>query len=693
MKYLFSGLLLSGVIFSASTVVEATEGMWTLDNLPKAHLKSTYNFEPNQQWVESAQRSALRLASGCSASFISASGLVMTNHHCARECIDQLSSATKNYVRDGFVAKTKTDELKCPSQEVNRLDKVVDVTDIIKAATEGVSGEAFSKQQKAAKSKVESECVGKHAATIRCDVVELYHGGRYALYRYARFQDVRLVWAPEEQIAFFGGDPDNFNFPRFDLDASFFRVYENGKPLKVRDYFPFSKDGAKENELVMTLGHPGSTQRSLTIAQLERLRDVDMIPRLFVASELRGVINQYASQGEEQRRVSRDDLFGIENSLKARKGMLLALLDPSVMDAKRQFENDLRNFVAANPVRLSKYGKAWDEIAAAQKIHKAIATPMNYFEGARAFSADYFYYARTLVRAAAERTKPNAERLREFTESALPSVEQELMGDSPVYPDFETVTLTFSLEKMREILGADNPKVHEVLGQEAPDAMAKRLIKATTLGDVAVRKALWEGGQKAIDASGDPFILLAIKVDAYSRELRLKYEAEVSAVENKNAELIAAAMFEKYGTSVYPDATFTLRLSDGVVKGWEYLGDKVAAFSDINGAFNRHTGAFPFDLPPSWLASKKQLNGNQAFNFVSTNDIIGGNSGSPIINRNAEIVGLVFDGNIHSLGGAYWFDESLNRTVSVHSGAILEALKNVYKAEHLVKEIESARKR
>jgi hypothetical protein len=617
----------------------------------------------------------------------------MTNHHCARECIDQLSSATKNYVRDGFIAKTKADELKCPSQEVNRLDKVVDVTDIIKAATEGVSGEAFSKKQKAAKSKLESECVGKHAATIRCDVVELYHGGRYALYRYARFQDVRLVWAPEEQIAFFGGDPDNFNFPRFDLDASFFRVYENGKPLRVRDYFPFSKDGAKENELVMTLGHPGSTQRSLTIAQLERLRDVDMIPRLFVASELRGVINQYASQGEEQRRVSRDDLFGIENSLKARKGMLLALLDPAVMNKKREFESDLRRFVEANPVRFSKYGKAWDEIAAAQKVHKSIVTPMNYFESARAFSADYFFYARTLVRAAAERVKPNAERLREFTESALPSVEQELMGNSPIYPDFETVTFTFSLEKMREILGADHPKVREVLGQEAPDAMAKRMIKATTLGDAAVRKALWEGGQNAIDASTDPFILLAKKVDAYSRELRLKYEAEVSAVENKNAELIAAAMFEKYGTSVYPDATFTLRLSDGVVKGWEYAGDKVGAFSTIEGAFNRHTGAFPFDLPSSWLASKNQLNGNQAFNFVSTNDIIGGNSGSPIINRNAEVVGLVFDGNIHSLGGAYWFDESLNRTVSVHSGAILEALKKVYKAEHLVKEIESARKR
>jgi V8-like Glu-specific endopeptidase len=667
--------------------------MWTLDNLPKAHLKATYSFEPTKKWIDSAQRSAVRLAGGCSASFISPNGLVLTNHHCARECIDQLSSSAKNYVRDGFIAKTIEDELKCPVQEVNRLEKVTDVTDIIKAATEGTSGEVFSKNQKAAKSKLESECVGKNAASIRCDLVELYHGGRYALYQYRRFQDVRLVWAPEEQIAFFGGDPDNFNFPRFDLDASVFRVYENGKPLKVLDYFPFSKNGAKENELVMTLGHPGSTQRSFTVAQLERLRDVDLIPRLLYSSELRGVINQFASQGEEQARISRDDLFGIENGLKARKGMLQALLDPAVMDAKRKSEADLRAFVEADATRLAKYGKAWSEIAAAQQVHKAMITQKNFFEGSWAFSSSYFFYARVLVRAAAERNKPNGERLREYTESALPNLAQRVTGDSPVYPELETVTFTFSLEKMREWIGVDNSIVRELLGQESPETMAKRMIHATTLGDVKVRKALWDGGQNAIDASTDPFILLAKKVDAYSRELRLKYESDVEAVENKNAELVAAATFEKYGTSVYPDATFSLRLSDGVVKGWEYLGEKVDPFTSIDGAFKRHTGAYPFDLPQSWLDAKSLLNVKQSLNFVSTNDIIGGNSGSPIINRNAEIVGLVFDGNIHSLGGAYWFDESLNRTVSVHSGAILEALKKVYKADRLVKEIESARKR
>ncbi len=684
-------VLLMLVLFSSSSF--ATEGMWTLDNLPKAHLKSSYNFEPNQKWIDHAQRSAVRLAGGCSGSFISPDGLVMTNHHCARGCIDQLSNAKDNYIEKGFLAENKAAEKKCPAFEVNRLDAIIDVTANVQTATAGLDGEAFSKKQKAVSSKMEADCVGKDSANTRCDLVKLYQGGRYALYKYRRYQDVRLVWAPEVSIAFFGGDPDNFNFPRYNLDGSFLRVYDNGKPLKVKDYFPFSSNGAAENELVMTLGHPGTTQRLLTVSQLERVRDIDMIPRLWYASELRGVLTQFGADNEERRRIAQDDLFGIENSIKARKGMTQTLLDNKFMAMKRLQEAELREFVDADADRKAKYGQAWDEIAKAQEKYKHLAIPHSFFEGGRALSSTHFYNARTLVRAAAERQKPNTERLREYTESALPFLQANLFSEAPIYSDLEKLTIAFGLSKTREWMGVDHPQVKALLGKESPEAMAARLVDQTKLADIAVRKALWDGGQKAIDASTDPFIVVAKAIDAYSREIRERMENEVEAIETKNAERIAQVRFEKFGTSVYPDATFSLRLSDGVVRGWQNGEDNVPAFSIIDNTFDRATGSFPFALPQSWIDNRNNLNPKQAFNFVSTNDIIGGNSGSPIINRNAEVVGLVFDGNIHSLGGAYWFDEKLNRTVSVHSGAILESLKKVYRAQNLVNEIESAMKR
>jgi hypothetical protein len=524
-------------------------------------------------------------------------------------------------------------------------------------------------------------------------VVELYHGGVYDLYKYHRFQDARLVFAPEESIAFFGGDPDNFNFPRYDLDIGMLRAYEDGKPAQVQDYFPFSANGAEENELTMVLGHPGSTQRQLTIAQLERLRDVDLPSRLLFASEERGMLNQFASESAESARTSEADRFYLENGIKALKGREQALLDPEVFSVKRKQEAELRAFVDASPARKAKYGSAWDEIAQAQAKYRTFETRWKFIEGMRGFESDYFRFARELVRGAAERSKPNAERLREYTESALPTMTQELFSNAPVYPDYEKVHLGWSLTKLREWLGADDPFVHEVLGKDAPEDLAKRWVEATRLGDPAVRKALWEGGQAAIDASTDPFIVLAKKVDPEARALRKRYEDEVEAVEKKNAERIAQARFEKYGTSVYPDATFTLRLSDGVVRGWQEKDHWVKPFTDIAGAFERATGFDPFKLPDSWIKARDQLNGAQRFDFVTTNDIIGGNSGSPVINRKAEVVGLVFDGNIESLGGAYWFDERVNRTVAVHSGAIVEALRKVYGADRIVEEIEAGQKR
>ncbi len=667
----------------------ADEGMWTPDNLPLAQLKQKFGFTPDAHWAEHAQRAALRLAGGCSGSFVSPTGLVLTNHHCARSCVEQLSTAEKDIVKAGFFAKENKDEIKCPEIELNRLDTITHVTDRVKQATVGKSGEAYSKAEKAVKSDIEKECVGSDKEATRCDVVNLYHGGVYDLYKYHRYQDVRLVFVPEEAIAFFGGDPDNFNFPRFDLDMAVLRAYEGGKPAKVADYFPFSKNGAADKELTVTVGNPGGTDRQLTVAELESTRDVDLIPRLFDLSERRGMVTQYRSESAENARVAQNDLFGIENSYKALKGRLEALQDPNVFALKRKEEADLRAYVEADPARKAKYGTAWDNIAKAMTTYRNLEMPFKYTNLA---GTKYFAYARTLVRAAAERKKPNADRLREFTESKLPSMTQSLFSTAPVYPQFEKVKFTYILTKMREHLGTDDAFVKQVLDKQSPEALAAQMIDATKLGDPAVRKALWEGGAEAIAKSDDPFIKLAIAVDPQTRQLRKQMEDEVESVVDKNSELVAAARFDKYGTSVYPDATFTQRFSFGTVKGWDEKGKQIAPFTDIGGAFAHATGADPFALPQSWLDAKPHLNLAQHMNLATSNDIIGGNSGSPMINRKGEIVGLVFDGNIHSLGGDYWFDESLNRTVAVDSGAIIEALRKVYKASRVADELQAAQK-
>jgi hypothetical protein len=676
--------LLLALLMPASGAL-AAEGMYTLDHLPRAELKKKYGFAPDQAWADKVMRASVRLAGGCSGSFVSKDGLVMTNHHCANQCIQQLSTAKKDYIRDGFLAKTRGDEAACPEVEINRLEQITDVTARMKAATKGKSGKAFSDAEKAEKSRIEAECVGQDSAATRCDVVELYHGGLFDLYKYHRFQDVRLVFAPEKDIAFFGGDPDNFNFPRYDLDLSLLRAYENGKPAQVAEYFPFSKDGAQDGELTMVTGHPGSTERQLTLAQLERLRDVDMPMRLFRLAEMRGMLNQYATAGGEPARVSQDHLFSVENSFKAIYGEFQALLDPAVMKDKAGEERALRAYAKAHP----KLGAAdaWDAIANAQGVYRNIQLRWRMLEAPRAFWSTHFDIARMLVRGAEERGKPNAERLREYTESKLPSMTQDLFSAAPIYPDYEKVKLAWSLTKMREWLGADDPTVKAVLGSESPEHLAARLVDRTKLSDVGLRKKLWEGGREAIDKSTDPFIELARKVDAEARALRKRYEEEIEAVEKQGAEKIARVRFAKEGTNVYPDATFTLRLSYGEVKGWKEGERTVEPFTTFEGAYARHTGSWPFALPESWLDAKSRVKPAQRFNFVTTNDIIGGNSGSPLINRDAEVVGLVFDGNIHSLGGAFWFDERLNRCVAVHSGAIIEALRNIYNAGALADEM------
>ncbi len=670
-------------------MANAAEGMWTFDNPPQEKMKKELGWAPDASWLEHTMQSSARLAAGCSGSFVSANGLVLSNHHCAAHCVEELSNDKKDYIRDGFLANGTAEEKQCPAMEINRLEKITDVTAEMQKATDNLSGEAFTKAKYAETAKLTTACMGTDKDKVRCDVVTLYQGGKYNLYRYHRFQDVRLVFAPEKSVAFFGGDPDNFNFPRFDLDMSLLRVYEDGKPASIKAYLPLNPAGAKEGEVVITSGHPGSTQRAFTMARLQYLRDYGLPERLEYLAELRGLLTQFQALGTEQARESTSLLFGVENSYKALKGQREALIEASLFNAKQADETALKKFVAANPKLKASTGSAWDDIDKAMAVMKEVRVPYTMFETQRAFLSDYASFARTLVRAAAERAKPNAERLPEYADANLPEVEARVLSTAPIYNDFEKVKLGWSLTKMREHLTPSDPTVMQILGKQSPQQLADSMIANTRLADVAVRKQLWEGGLKAVQASDDPFIKLALLVDPVARAIRTDYESRVDSVVIKSNQKIAAARFAMLGTSIYPDATFSLRFSYGTVKGWKEAGKDIPAVTDFAGAFGHATGADPFKLPDSWYAAKDKINLKTPLNFVSTNDIIGGNSGSPAVNKKGELVGLIFDGNIHSLGGAFGYDGTDNRAVSVSSAAILEALDKIYGARSLADEMRS----
>ncbi|WP_242346286.1 S46 family peptidase [Anaeromyxobacter terrae] len=661
----------------------ADEGMWTYDAFPSDKVEKKYGFRPSDAWLENARLSSARLAGGCSASFVSEDGLVMTNHHCAHECIEQLSTAQKDFVKSGFYAKTQADEVKCPTVEVNQLVQISDVTQRVRAATKGLEGEAYHKALQGEMARIEKEC--QTSADLRCDVVTLYQGGVYDLYKYRRFQDVRLVFAPEFAIAFFGGDPDNFMFPRYDLDVSFLRVYQGGKPAKMKNHFRWSQKGAEAGELTFVSGHPGGTDRALTVAQLETQRDVVLPDRLQQLAELRGLLTGFQLLGPEQKRISNAHLFYVENGYKALRGRLLSLQDRAFFRSLAANEEALKAQLAKDP-RGKDALPAFDAIAKAQDRVLQLRDEYNSLEGGFRNST-LFAIARDLVRGAVERPKPNPDRLREFRDSNLPALTQELFSEAPIYPEFETLLLGHSLSKIRERLGPDHPVVKKLLGKESPQEVAKRVVETTKLRDVAVRKQLWEGGEAAVKAANDPLLALAAAVDPDARAVRKAFEDEVESVVQKNHERIAEARFAVQGRTTYPDATFTLRLSYGAVEGWMEKGKKVEPFTTFAGAYERNTGRDPFALPESWLATKDRLNLQTRFDFVTSNDIIGGNSGSPVINKNAEIVGLVFDGNIQSLGGDYGFDPAVNRTVAVHSDALIEALTKIYGADRVVQEL------
>jgi hypothetical protein len=677
--------LIAVVLLSLAAAARADEGMWTYNGFPSAEVERKYGVKVDQAWLDHVRLSSARLAQGCSASFVSPNGLVLTNHHCVETCLQDISSSTKDYLADGFQAKTAADEVKCPVLEVNQLVEIQDVTARVTKATAGLTGKKFQEALDAENGRIETEC--QTSPALRCNVVTLHRGGRYDLYRYQRYQDVRMVFAPEFAIAFFGGDPDNFMFPRYDLDMAIVRVYDGGKPLQAKHHLAWNAAGPKEGDVVFVSGHPGGTDRQLTMAELQYQRDVQMPATIAMLSELRGAITVYQSRGAEQKRVSSSLLFGIENSLKAYKGERTALADREFYGQKAAAEAAFQKKLAAGTQGGAAALQAYADIQRAEDLLRDVRNEVNGVMGASGFMTEYFRIARALVRGGDERPRPSDQRLREFQDAQLPAVTLSLFSQAPIDDDFETFKLTWSLTKLRENLGTDHPFVKKVLGRESPAEVAKRLVSGTKLRDVAVRKQLWEGGKGAVDASQDPMILLARSIDPDSRAVRRMYEDEIESVVKKGSEAIAKARLAVEGTAGYPDATFTLRLSYGTVKGWTEGKKVIAPFTTFAGAFERDTGREPYALPRSWLDAKPRLDLKVPFNFAATTDIIGGNSGSPVVDRDGRLVGLVFDGNIWSLGGNYDFDEKVNRTVAVDTAAIIQALDKIYGATRVLQEL------
>jgi hypothetical protein len=663
----------------------ADEGMWTFDNPPTKQLEQKYHFTPSQQWLDHVRLSCVRLNDGGSGSFISSHGLLLTNHHVARGQLQKNSTKERDYVRDGFYAATSEQEMKSPDLEVNVLVSLENVTDRVVAALKGASTpEKEFAARKAAIASIEKESMDKTG--LRSDVVTLYQGGEYWLYRYKKYTDVRLVFAPEEQIAFFGGDPDNFTYPRYDLDMALFRVYENGKPIDSKDYLRWNPKGAGADELVFVAGHPGTTLRLDTMAQLEYERDY-AYPTILKALKHRiAVVKAYAATGPERARESGSLIFGLENSLKARENIYKGLLDPKVMAIKQKEEAHFKSLVMSNPKWKAEYGNAWDSIAEA--VHKAEPRmKARYF---RSLDSRLTTIAMEIVQYVAEVKKPDGERLEGFHDSQLESLRFRLFSPAPVYPGLETARMIGSMELAQQELGPNDPWVKIVVDGQPPKSVATGLVTGTKLADPAFRKQLVEGGQAAVAACNDPMIVLARKLDPLLRENRKWFEDNVQSVEQRAGEQLGKARFAAYGKSAYPDATFTLRLSYGQVKGFPMNGTIAPPKTTLFGLYDR-AASFnydgPFDLPSRYKEGRDKLNLSTPYNFATTNDIVGGNSGSPVINRDAEVVGLIFDGNIDSLVGDFVYDIETNRGVAVHTAAMTEALIKLYHAQPLVDEL------
>ena len=660
------------------SAANADEGMWTFDAFPAAKMRADYGWAPDQAWLGKVRSAAVRLTGGCSASFVSPEGLILTNHHCVADCLQDLSSAKVDYLKNGYTAAARTEEKLCPGQQAEVVTAIRDVTGDVKGAIGGATGLAAVKAKTAAIAKIESAGC-PDTKTERCQVVTLYGGGQYKLYTYHKYSDVRIVWAPEAKAPQFGGDPDNFNFPRYALDAAFLRAYENGHPVATPQHLKWSARAPVEGEATFVVGNPGSTQRLLTQDQLAFQKEVVAPLNVLAYSELRGRLISAMKQSPARAREGKETLDSVENSLKVYIGRVKAFNDPAFMGKLAAAEADLRARSRGN----AAIGDPWGDIGKATSAYRDLYLASRFIQP----SGDLYGYAAALVRAAEERTKPNGERLPGYSESALPLLEKQVLDPQPIYPWLDQLRLEWSLSKAREYLGADDPDTKLILGKESPEGLAARLVNGTRLADPAYRKALWTGGKAAIEASKDPMILFARKLDPRYRQLNdqvdERYQGPVTAAQAK----LADARFAAYGDTIYPDATFTLRISYGKVQGWTERGRPVPPVTLLGGTFDRATGSDPFDLPRAFVAARTKIDPNTVYDFVTTTDIIGGNSGSPVIDRSGAVIGAAFDGNIHSLAGNYGYDGSVNRTVVVSTDAIQEALEKIYPAPAVVAEL------
>ena len=694
-------ILLAILFVAASNRAIGDEGMWLYTAPPLKQLKEKYNFEPTKEWLDHLQKSSVRFSSGGSGSFVSANGLVITNHHVGADALQKFSDEQHNYLRDGFYAPDRAGEKKCVDLELNVLMSIEDVTARVNSSVKsGMTSEQAADARKAAIAAIEKE--SKDKTGLRSNVVTLYQGGLYHLYRFKRYDDVRLVFAPEEKIAFYGGDPDNFEYPRFDLDICIFRAYENGQPAKIDNYLKFNPNGPSDGELTFVSGHPAKTDRQLTIDELADMRDREL-PRFLSFFKRREVLLQsFAARSLENQRRVRGDYFGVANNRKRYDGYLAGLLDPDIWKSLMDREQKSRSAISSDP-KLAAANAAFGRIKNAQQEIAKNMLVYSYFEQERpkfgiyrqprAFYSTLFKYARLLVRGADERAKPNDQRFQEFRDSNRDSLELELFSTEAVYDDVELLTLSDSLTDLCNAFGAQHPLVKIVLANKSPHDRALELIKGTHLRDIGFRKKLYEGGKAALDSAHDPMIDLARAIDQTARQAKQTFETQEEIKHQAYGE-IANARFAVEGTSNYPDATFTLRLSYGTVRGYEENGKQVAPFTNFEGLFDRaneHQNKDPFELPPRWIAKKDKLALNTNYNFVSDADIIGGSSGSPVVNKAGEFVGIIFDGNIQSLVLDCIYTDKQARAVSVDSAAIIEALRNVYEAQPLVDELLSAK--
>ena len=669
--------------------ISADEGMWIYNQLPTKTLKERYGFEPPAGWADHLMRSSVRFNSGGSGSFVSSTGLVLTNHHVAADTLAKISTAEHNYYRDGFLAKTHADEVPAPDLELNQLVEIVDVTDRVNQAVAAEAADKAQATRQAVIARIEKESTEQ--TKLRSDVVTLYQGGAYHLYRYKKFTDVRLVFAPEFSIAFFGGDADNFEYPRHDLDMALFRVYENGQPAKIEHFLKWSAKGAADGELIFVSGHPARTSRLLTVDALKFQRDVRFPALLNLLRRREILLQQFAADGDEFARRAKKDLFGVQNSRKRSDGQMQSLHDPRLFEAKRAAEVELR-FGGDLKSQISNLKPdPWDRISATNEQHTHLFKRHMLLETGAGFYSDLFAIARSLVRMAAEDEKPNEKRLAEYRDSGRESLQRKVFSPAPIYDDLERAKLTDSLALLLEELKHEPEVLSKALAGKGPVARAADLVSGTKLNDVAERKRIAAGGRKEIEASTDPMIVLARDIDERARLVRKELETSVEEPERQAYGEIAKLRFAKFGTSVYPDATFTLRLAFGTVKGIDEGDTRVPPWTTLGEAFEHeaaHSGQEPWKLPRSWHDRKSKLDLATPLNFAGTADGVGGNSGSPVVNRAGELVGLIFDSNIPALANEFRHSSDVGgRSISVHSAGMLEAMRTIYDAGKLADEL------